>query len=459
MRSLLRQILSNKHVLALLAQGLTAVFGFAGFLVLIRLLSPEAFGGWVLYLTAGTFLDMFRSGLVQTAMVRFASTSDAAVRQRVLGAGWVLGLGLTLALMVIVVGVGLIVSSLDDSTAFAPFFAWWPWLALACLPIQFATWTQQAAQRFGRIVILRVVVTGAFALIVLASWLWLPLDLNAILAVHVGVNVLASALAVATRWAPIRAFAHADKATIRTLFHFGKYSVGTLLGTNLLRSADTFILSAVLGPAAVAFYAVSQKLVEATEVPLRGFAMVAYPDMSRLCLQDKVQAMRHLFNRSVGALTLVLIPVLVAGWVWADDLVVLIGGEAYRDAGGLLRVFLLYALLLPLDRYLGLALDSLGKPHLNLIKVSLMVVVNVVGDGLALLLVGTVEAVAVVTVAMTLVGVVLGLVFINRSFVVRLSDLVREGWVQCRDLILQGLLVLRRFRREGLPTQRKHVLP
>ena len=47
----------------------------------------------------------------------------------------------------------------------------------------------------------------------------------------------------------------------------------------------------------------------------------------------------------------------------------LLGGGAYAEAAAPFRWFLLYALLLPLDRFLGLALDALGRPHLNTVKV------------------------------------------------------------------------------------------
>jgi O-antigen/teichoic acid export membrane protein len=53
---------------------------------------------------------------------------------------------------------------------------------------------------------------------------------------------------------------HITKATSetnRTLLDFGKYTTFTLIGTNLLRSADTLIISlSPMGSAAVALYSI-----------------------------------------------------------------------------------------------------------------------------------------------------------------------------------------------------------
>ena len=73
------------------------------------------------------------------------------------------------------------------------------------------------------------------------------------------------------------------KETTKELIDFGKYSMGTLIGSSLLKSADTFIigLSPVLGSAGIAMYAIPLKLTDLLGIPLRSFAMTAYPRMSK----------------------------------------------------------------------------------------------------------------------------------------------------------------------------------
>ncbi len=427
----MRQLFKNKHILAIFTQGIGAVLGFSSFLLLVRVLDKDGFGTWVLYITAATFLDMLRTGLVRPALIRFLADPEGQDNQEIIGAGWVLSGGITAALALIVMLTGMIFDLLAFAADLSLFFVWWPLLAVSCLPLQFAIWNQQAEQRFDRILALRVVVNGTFALALLLAFLEvISLGLVEIVQVHIASNVLASLLALVTSWAPLRAIRQATRKACRTLFEFGRYSVGTLLGATLLRSSDTFILGAVLGPAAVALYSVPQKLMEALEIPLRGLAATAYPTMSRHCLRGDLPAMQRFLTRSSGALTIAFAPVVIAGCIWAEELVILLGGEEYAGAATMLRIFLLYSMLLPLDRYLGLALDSLNKPQRNTVKVIVMVCVNVIGDFAALYFFGTPESVAVVTIITTLWGIGLGRRQLREDAELNFQDLARDGWQQ-----------------------------
>ena len=83
------------RALSLATQAASAVLGFVGFALVARALTPQAFGTWVLYLTVATFVDMLRSGLAQSALVQQASGHGRAEADRVVGAAWTVGLGVT----------------------------------------------------------------------------------------------------------------------------------------------------------------------------------------------------------------------------------------------------------------------------------------------------------------------------------------------------------------------------
>lgn len=53
--------------------------------------------------------------------------------------------------------------------------------------------------------------------------------------------------------------------------------MGTMVGANLLRSSDTFLIGAFLGGEAVAIFNIPLKLFELVEIPLRSFAATALP--------------------------------------------------------------------------------------------------------------------------------------------------------------------------------------
>jgi O-antigen/teichoic acid export membrane protein len=59
--------------------------------------------------------------------------------------------------------------------------------------------------------------------------------------------------------------------------------------TNLLRSADTLIISlSPMGSAAVALYSIPLKLTELQQIPLRSFVATAFPKMSKLVYTIKL---------------------------------------------------------------------------------------------------------------------------------------------------------------------------
>lgn len=402
-------LLRGPRTLSLGAQAAGAVLGFAGFAMVARALLPEAFGAWVLYLTVATFFDMLRSGLVQAALVQRASGAAPEASDRTFGAAWALALGVT----ALVASGGFGAGAMGGAGVFWTAFAAFPALMVGGLGHTVAAWRAQAEERFGRVLALRLAVSILFvgAVVLLRD----GLTVGALAWTHAGIHGAVSLFAIGLSWARPRLVRLARGPEVRALLRFGRFSAVTTVGANLLRSADALILGAVLGPAAVALYGVPQKLVEAAEVPIRGLAVAAFPALARSARTGAHDAFRSRLWRDVGGLTLLLLPAAALGWLFAPEATASLGGEAYAEAGAAFRWFLLYALLLPLDRFLGLALDALGRPHLNTLKVGAMLAANFAGDALALSLGFGVTGVAAVTVGMTAVGVLVGLWLLSRE--------------------------------------------
>lgn len=102
-----------------------------------------------------------------------------------------------------------------------------------------------------------------------------------------------------------------------------------------------------------------------------------------------------------------MIPVWLLMQIGAGTWMKWIGGASYLDSGPIFQILLIYVLLLPADRFIGIALDSLGKPQWNTLKIALMVIVNIVGDCWVLSQGGSLALVA----GVTLVNIALGIVF------------------------------------------------
>ena len=462
MNNVFSKILKNKNFLSLANNGLVAVFGFFGFLLLVRSLNTNEFGEWVLLITTANFLDMLRFGITRTAIVRFLSGADKKESKQLIGSNWVINFFSTLILALIVLAVRHFFYNTVNSSGFVLFFKWFPLLAFINLPFNNAQSVLQAKLRFDYMLILRLINVGVFMFFLLVNYFWLHVSLTMIVYAYLLTNILTSVVAMIPNWDGLKYITKATRAANKQILNFGKYSTGTLIGSNLLKSADTFIigLSPFLGTAGVALYSIPLKLTEIIEIPLRSFAMTAFPGMSKASIEGNKDLVKHIFYTNAGGMTLLMIPIMLFCFIFAKELVYILGGTGYESTTGILRIFTIYGLFLPLDRFIGVALDSVNMPRSNFLKVVYMTVANVIGDTLVVFafyyvalstslltlfslpthnlhiiatvshnfsVITSLEGVAVVTISFTLIGIFVGYHFLKQSFDIHLRKLLQGG--------------------------------
>lgn len=419
-------LLANRHVLSLTGNVLAAGAGFLTLLLLARVLTPGELGKWLMYLTAFTFVDMLRSGLLHTAVIRlYTGTKDFSL----IGSAWIIGLifsttiGLA-SLMLWLPFPEVALFSQSEANMVGVCFAL---LVLVSLPVNVALWVQQAENRFDRLLVLRLLLSIPL-LIFVSSGFFFPFRVVRLIQAQTVMYAVASVFTIFTSWAKVYSIVQSNRSGIRQLWQFGRYSAGTLIGTNLLKSSDTLLIGWLLGPAAVALYNFPYKLIELVEIPLRSTVATALPQLSALSARKDALGLTRLFHQQTGLLTLALLPVALFLLLFAEPLLQLLGGSQYAQSAGIFRVFAVYSLLLPLDRFIGITLDSLNQPQLNLLKVGLMVLLNVAGSWLALHFFHDPLPVAGVTFLMTLGGVLFGAWCLRKTFRINLMQLFTAGY-------------------------------
>ena len=382
MSNVLGKILKNNNFLSLANNGVVAIFGLLGFLLLARSLNTNDFGKWVLLIATVNFANMLRFGITGPAIIRFLAGADPEKAGQLIGSNYLINL-ITSALIVgIVIIFNFIFPSKIAASGFSLFFQWFPLLAFINLPFNNAQAILQAKVRFDRLLVLRSINVGGFMLFLLFNYFWFRFALKDIVYAYLLINFITSLIASLTNWDGISHILKAKRATNKLILDFGKYSTGTLIGSNLLKSADTFIigLSPFLGTVGVAFYSIPLKLTQIIELPLQSYAMTAFPRMSKASIEGDNIKMREIFYTNVGGITLLLIPIMVLSFIFAKDLVYIIGGPDYVSTAVIFRIFCIYGLLLPLDRFIGVALDSINLPKYNFFKVIYMTSANIIGD-------------------------------------------------------------------------------
>ena len=405
---------------------------------------------------------MLRFGITRTAIVRFLAGADKKEARELIGSNYVINLFSTLILVLIVLAVRYFFYDTVSASGFVLFFRWFPLLAFINLPFNNAQSVLQAKMRFDFMLLLRIVNVGGFMFFLLVNFFFLHVSLTIIVYAYLLINILTSLVAMVPNWDGILDIAKATKASNKMILDFGKYSTGTLIGSNLLKSADTFIigLSPFLGTAGVALYSIPLKLTEIIEIPLRSFAMTAFPGMSKASIEGNKDLVKHIFYTNAGGMTLLMVPVMIFSFIFAKELVYILGGAGYESTAGIFRIFCIYGLLLPLDRFIGVALDSVNLPKFNFMKVVYMAVANIVGDTLVVFafyyvavatsiltlislplnnlhllakithnfsVITVLEGVAVITIFFTLIGIFVGYHYLNKSFDIHFRKVFQGG--------------------------------
>lgn len=439
-------MINEDNFLSLAGNLLIALFGLCGFAVLARSLSIEAFGQWVIFMAAGAFVEMFRFGLTNTGLIRYLSGADEEKRVKLIGSNALIGSCTTIIVAGILIVCNLYFHQAIQSSGYQLFFKWYPVLALANLPWNNALVVLQADRKYGKILALKSITSGLFFVILVLNYYLFKMTLTQIVWINMGVNILCSLVSIIAGLDGLKYIRHATRETNSTLIHFGKYTTFTLIGTNLLRSADTLIISlSPLGNAAVALYSIPLKLTELQQIPLRSFAATAFPKMSKASLHGKIAEVRSLFYSYAGALTYLFIILSLFTFIFADFFVLFLAGQKYLKADpvtgfnavDIVRVFSIYGLLLPIDRITGIALDSINKPDINALKVLFMVLANIIGDLIAIIVFKSLLLAAVASILFTILGIWIGMFFLNKQMSLQYSRIFTGGIDFYREMIFK----------------------
>jgi O-antigen/teichoic acid export membrane protein len=413
-----------------------ALFGLAVFALLARSLQPAVFGEWVIFVAAASFVDMFRFGITNTGLIRFLSGATHADRAAWIGANASISIAVTIAVACIIALINLVFYTSLQASGYGLFFAWYPLLAIVGLPWNMALVVLQADNQFSKILLLKATSSGLFFMAVLLHVFWLPLSLPQLALAMVCIQLLTSIVSMLNNWDGLVLVGKSNCKAVRSLLQFGKYTTFTLAGTNLLRTADTFIIGlSPMGSAAVALYSIPLKLTELQQIPLRSFAATAFPKLSRASLQQNTAAVKDLFYTYAGALTYLFVAFGLLNYLFAESFVALLAGKQYLhtdattgfNAVQVVKVLAFYGLLLPIDRMTGIGLDSINKPNVNARKVFLMVAANIIGDLIAVFLFRSLVLVAVSSILFTILGIVVGMHFLNKELSLSYKQIFFRG--------------------------------
>ncbi len=386
MKSLLTKIIRDDNFLSLAASFTTATMGLLSFMFLVRVLPMEEFGKWVIFTTLASLVDMMRFGLAKEALVRFLTGSSEQDKRYLIGSSWIISILMMGAISVLLWTILLLFPGPLKDSGYDLFFYWYPLLGFLNLPWNYAWSILQSQIEFGKIFWVRFVSLCSFLVVIILAYLLFTIDIRITVYIYLISNLATSLFCIFNKWSGLEDIKHITREKIKTLLDFGRYTMLTRLGSSMLKGADSLIISfsAFLGPTAVAIYAIPLKYIELIEIPLLSFATTAFPKLSKASMEGKTAEFKRIFYSYTGFIAYLFILIAILSFIFRDYFLLFLGGSNFRDilpeVGLILLPFIIYGMLLPLDRFTGVALDSLNKPEKNFYKVIIMTSTNIIGD-------------------------------------------------------------------------------
>ena len=432
--------LRNNHFLSFAGNAIVAGMGFCLYAVLAHNLATKAeLGYWVFFIINVTLADIFRTGFLQNSLIKFYSGTDLNRSLNIAGSTWYIGFYITAIACIIDLAFYLFYPG-KISVEVLSLINWFGITFLSTLPYNVALWILQAEGRFGIILYIRIINQGVMiatigVLIVLGK-----LSFTTTLYANLLSNAVTSFVAVFAGWAKIKTLRFKSRAAMAELFHYGKYSVGSSIGSQLLRNSDLYVINAMMGTAsaaAVAVYNMPQRLMEIIEMPIRSFTSTAMPLLSAAANQQDEEKVAYIMKKYAGVLILALLPVCIAGFLGAGLIINLVGGQKFSGsaAANIFRIFMTFAMLLPVDRFFGITLDMINKPRVNMVKVFVMLGVNIVADIAGLLIFHSIYGVALASILTFFTGIIYGYWSLKKYLKFSIYDIFRLGFLESGVLL------------------------
>lgn len=434
----------NKNFLALLVNVIISAFSVITMSMLFRAFSKSDAGTWFFFLSIQGLADAFRTGFLNTAAIKFYAGAEKERAKIVLGSVWLLALVITM-LVVVISGIFCLFLPYIDNYQIIIVAKWIGVTFISSLPFTVPLWILMAEENYTKILWLRLV-NSLSMFIIIAVLIYLDkMTLNNMLILNIATNLLTGLFCILFNTFQIKSIFNSSKEVLLDLINFGKFTVSTSTSIIFFRLSTTFIITFFLGPVALAVYNLPGRLMTIIEIPLGSSLGTGMSSMATALNQNDEKQFIQIFKKYAGLLTFAIIPIVITVIVFADLAVYLIGGNKYvgSEAANILRIMIFFALLFPIDRFNGVALDMLQLPKINFQKVLLMLGVHITSSLLGIFFFRSLYGIAFFGPLTVIAGVLFGYYALKKRIDYTLKEIIVVGWQETKTLLSKAYMYLK----------------
>ena len=368
----------EKGLWAFADKALPAVYGILFMLLVIRILPIEEYGSYLLFQTVFLLIGALANSLAIQPMLKYvAEGMDCVGMSSSVLVILTLFIGICVA-MILLLGRPL-ANLLDAHYAdkVNALFVYLPALFAVTIYRFIASGLLQARFQIKRLFIVDATSLGlSLVLILLARANGLMT--NAQVLVHIALisSLIASVVAFfLSRHIAIPSFRW-HSAEGRKILDYGKFSLGSTVGSVVQTQFDTFFVSAYGGVSGVAMYGAAKNFTRLFDMYSQGIQMLVIPASSMLQGRQEEHKLSALVEKSICFSFYAILPAIVVVEVFPTLLFTVFYGGRYVESIPILRILALAAFFVPWAAVLASILYGLGKTSIGFIFSTIIVVLS-----------------------------------------------------------------------------------
>jgi O-antigen/teichoic acid export membrane protein len=402
------------------------LFAFINFYILIRVLSKEDFGAWILFISVASLMELIKHGFVRNPLIRFLAMSPEKESSIIQTASLLLNVVVGLLEVLILFLCSIYLSDFWNSPQLKTLFTIYMVSTALFVPINHFEVVQQARMQFkGTFVANFVRHSGLCLFVMIVFGFGFQIQLE-----HLAYAQLTSIFLsgfVSFRYA--RPFLELnnriDWKWFRELRSYGFFTFGTNVSSMITKSIDSWMLGRLVSPEAVTIFNPAMRISNLVEVPTDTLTSILFPKLSERIAKEGPKSARYLYEKAVGTITACMIPVVFFFIVFADPIIRFIAGPGFQETVPILQITMLYGLIVPFNRFLGITLDAIGKARTNFLFVLRNAFINIVSNYFFISYFGIIGA-AYGTLTTYLIVVTINQIYMHKYLNVRLNNVFRH---------------------------------
>ena len=382
----LKYLITNSYwlksgTLALVTKFLLMLFGFASFLILIRLLDKESYGNWAIFMVGASIVETVRIGFLRSPLMVLRSDNTIDV-VRLYSTSLFLNLLCSLLFIIILFCSLHLFGQFVDTFLFGKLLVWY---ALKLLIISFSDHfdlVQESNFSFSGTFVDHISRGGLFIFLIV-FFIYSNEDISLVQLVQFQIYGAIVGLILTFLNAKFRSKWLLSKVSFSVEFakryiSLGRFTFGSSLISLTTRNLDSWFIGFLISPAAVTIYNPAIRITNVFELPSSALNSVLFPKMTMSVQKDGILTIKRYYQKSVILLLIIMTPAIVLIYFFAEQIINIVAGEGFEETVKILQLIVITGLLVPINRLFNVVMESIGKPNIGFFVILLGLIINVV---------------------------------------------------------------------------------